>query len=63
MNGVLVAVAGVWALCQVFGGNALVRLGVLDPEKDANWNVDPGTGVPNQDPKKPLLRDPQGRVY
>lgn len=28
MKGLLVAAAGVWVLCQVFGGNALNRLGI-----------------------------------
>jgi hypothetical protein len=27
-SGVLLIVAGVWVLCQVFGGNALGRLGI-----------------------------------
>lgn len=27
------------------------------------YNVDPNTGVPNQDPSKPLLRDEQGRPF
>jgi len=27
--GLVVAVAGVWVICQVFGGNALVRLGIV----------------------------------
>lgn len=26
-------------------------------------NIDPKTGVPNQDPNLPPLRDPKGRVY
>lgn len=30
-GGILLAVAGVWVLSQVFGGNALQRLGVLPP--------------------------------
>jgi hypothetical protein len=29
-GGVLLVVAGVWVLCQVLGGDALVRLGVVD---------------------------------
>lgn len=28
-NGIVVILAGVWVLCQVFGGNALKRLGVM----------------------------------
>lgn len=27
--GLVVAIAGTWVICQVFGGNALVRLGVV----------------------------------
>lgn len=27
-SGVVLAIAGVWVLCQVFGGNALGRLGI-----------------------------------
>lgn len=30
--GLVIAIAGVWVVCQVFGGNALERLGVLKPE-------------------------------
>jgi hypothetical protein len=29
MSGLVVSIAGVWVLCQVFGGNALDRLGIL----------------------------------
>lgn len=28
-GGILLTVAGVWILCQVFGGQALQRLGIL----------------------------------
>lgn len=28
-NGVVIVLAGVWVLCQLFGGDALHRLGVL----------------------------------
>jgi hypothetical protein len=28
-GGVLLVIAGVWVLCQVLGGNALERLGVI----------------------------------
>lgn len=34
--------------------------GYVDPI--TAYNVDPKTGVPNQDPHKPYLRDPQGRI-
>lgn len=30
-GGTLLILAGVWVLCQVFGGNALGRLGITDP--------------------------------
>ena len=63
--GIALVIAGVWVVAQVTVGNALERLGILTPSVDpaANWNVDPKTGVPNQDPSKPLLRDPRGRPY
>lgn len=28
-NGIVIVLAGFWVLCQLFGGNALHRLGVL----------------------------------
>lgn len=28
-SGVVLIVAGIWVLCQVFGGNGLKRLGVV----------------------------------
>lgn len=31
-GGVLLVLAGVWVLCQVLGGNALERLGVIGNE-------------------------------
>ena len=30
-GGLLLVVAGTWVLCQVFGGKALQRLGILPP--------------------------------
>lgn len=29
VNGIVIVLTGVWVLCQLFGGNALKRLGVL----------------------------------
>ncbi len=31
-SGVVLVIFGVWVGCQLFGGNALVRLGILDAE-------------------------------
>ncbi|MCW2754657.1 MAG: hypothetical protein JWQ32_2068 [Marmoricola sp.] len=28
-NGLVVAIAGIWVLCQLFGGDALGRLGII----------------------------------
>jgi hypothetical protein len=62
--GIVLVIAGIWVAAQVLGGDALQRTGVIASDQStANWNVDPNTGVPNQDPNKPLLRDPQGRPY
>jgi hypothetical protein len=30
-GGLVIVIAGVWLGCQVFGGNALERLGILSP--------------------------------
>lgn len=30
-GGILLMVAGTWVLCQIFGGQALQRLGILAP--------------------------------
>lgn len=32
-SGVVLMVAGVWVLCQVFGGQALQRLGIIESSK------------------------------
>jgi hypothetical protein len=29
-SGILIVIAGVWVLCQVFGGKALQRLGIIE---------------------------------
>jgi len=34
-GGVLLVLAGVWVLCQVLGGNALERLGVITADAPA----------------------------
>lgn len=34
-GGLLIAGAGIWLLCQVFGGNALGRLGLIGAAADA----------------------------
>lgn len=44
--GLVVAIAGIWVVCQVFGGNALERLGVLSPS---------GSGLPGPDVVGPGL--------
>lgn len=41
-SGILLALAGVWIMCQVFGGNALGRLGIA--------------GEPTEPGKKPEKR-------
>jgi len=28
-GGILLVIGGLWVLCQIFGGNALVRLGIV----------------------------------
>lgn len=35
-GGVLLVIAGVWVLCQVLGGNALERLGVIGAGQTAD---------------------------
>jgi hypothetical protein len=34
-SGVVITIAGVWVLCQVFGGNALGRLGISGAPDEA----------------------------
>lgn len=64
-SGILLVLAGFWVGAQVLGGDALQRLGITGDTTAAAppANVDPDTGVPNQDPSKPFLTDPKGRVY
>jgi hypothetical protein len=48
-GGVLLALAGVWVLCQVLGGNALGRLGVTGQSSDAGGDSAPEFGnVPDK---------------
>lgn len=49
MNGLLAIVAGTWALCQAFGGNALERLGVLGDSTATDLLNDPHGGLPDHD--------------
>lgn len=42
--GILIAVAGVWVTCQVFGGNALERLGILKPDPAGGGGIVPPIG-------------------
>ncbi len=66
--GVVVIIAGVWVATQVLAGDALQRLGIL-PGGDGGdapapqYNVDPDTRIPNQDPTKPPLTDKDGRPF
>lgn len=64
MNGVVIGLAGVWVLCQVFGGDALNRLGILsqDTGTQAPANISPD-GIPNLNPKLPPLVDKNGFPY
>lgn len=34
-GGIVLVLAGVWVLCQVLGGNALVRLGIVSDGSDS----------------------------
>lgn len=57
-GGLLLIIAGVWVGTQVLGGDALKRLGIRTATRPSSANVDPKTGVPNQDPTKPLITTP-----
>jgi hypothetical protein len=37
--GIVIGIAGLWVVCQVFGGNALERLGVLGDAQGAKADV------------------------
>jgi hypothetical protein len=39
--GIVLGIAGVWVLCQVFGGNALGRLNIVPPDTGSST----GTGL------------------
>ena len=64
-SGILLVIFGFWVGAQVLGGDALQRLnltGTADTTQAAP-NVDPKTHVPNLDPSKPYLTDPNGNPY
>lgn len=63
MGGFALVLAGAWLITQVVAGDALARLGVAGELAADEYNVDPKSGVPNQNPHLPLLRDPNGRPY
>jgi hypothetical protein len=49
-GGVVLVIAGVWVLCQVLGGNALERLGIIG-QADSDTTVAGGgsiAGVPDK---------------
>lgn len=48
-GGLVLVVVGLWVVCQVLGGNALERLGVVDAESasdNGSRNVAPGQPQP-----------------
>lgn len=63
MGGFALVLAGAWLVTQVVAGDALARLGIAGQLGADEYNVDPKSGVPNQNPHLPYLRDPKGRVY
>jgi hypothetical protein len=62
-GGVLLILAGGWIGAQILGGGALKRLGIVTGTPTQTYNVDPDTGVPNQDPSLPMVRDGAGNIY
>lgn len=46
-GGIVLALAGVWVLCQVLGGNALERLGITGQSSPDLGDFD-GTTVPDR---------------
>lgn len=46
-GGVVLVVAGVWVLCQVLGGDALKRLGIVGQTTDSGSSSE-FPGVPDQ---------------
>lgn len=44
-SGVLITIGGVWVLCQLFGGNALGRLGIVGSPDKAATSAQGGTGL------------------
>ena len=61
-SGILMVIIGAWVVAQVTMGGGLQRIGILS-DTEVAVNVDPKTGIPNQDPSLPLLRDQNGRPY
>jgi len=61
-GGIVLVIFGAWVAMQVLGGDALDRLGITTASETKTeappQNVDPDTKIPNQDPNKPYLRDP-----
>lgn len=49
--GIVIAIAGVWIVSQVFAGNALERLKILQPKQDAGGS----SGLPGADKVLPYL--------
>lgn len=52
--GLVIAIAGVWVVCQVMAGNALERLNLLQPKASGGGLLPPGA-VPGPDDIKPYL--------
>lgn len=44
-SGVVITVAGLWVLCQVFGGNALGRLGISGSPDKPKTSAEGGSGL------------------
>lgn len=49
-SGIVITIGGIWVLCQVFGGNALGRLGISGaPDKPKSKNsAGGGSGLDGQ---------------
>lgn len=44
-GGVVIVLAGIWLGCQVFGGNALERLGIISTPGQDNSPMPPASGA------------------
>jgi hypothetical protein len=61
--GLALVIAGIWVVAQVTAGDALQRLGIVaSTAPAAPANVDPKSGVPNQNPSLPYLYAPGGGI-